>query len=109
MVTLMSDSEALEAVKFDPAVQPEDTWAAPSVMESFLAKHFNKSLSSEERKKIFPSHSVRPCKFLSLDDQLKENPKGRGKDPHYGSEKTLYVQGTGRAPCSHEAPGMSLG
>lgn len=92
-VTLLSDSEALELVEFDPAVQPEDSWEAPAVIKTFLDKHFNKSLSEEERKKIlkdFPKPSCDAVQVPRLDDQLKEHLKTKGKDPHYGSEKTLY-------------------
>lgn len=80
-------------VEFDPAVQPEDSWDAPSSMLSFLEKHFNKALSEEERKAIlksFPKPSGDALEVPKLDLQLKEHLKAKGKDPHYGSEKTLY-------------------
>ena len=92
-LTLLSEAEALELVEFDPAVQSEDTWDPPPVIKAFLERHFNRSLSEEEKKKIlgdFPKLTCDAVQVPRLDDQLKEHLKNKGKDPHYGSEKTLY-------------------
>ena len=59
----------------------------------FLERHFNISLSEEEKKKIlgdFPKPACDAVQVPRLVDQLKEHLKNKGKDPHYGSEKTLY-------------------
>ena len=60
-INLLSEAEALELVEFDPSVQPEDTWEAPPVITEFLEKHFNKSLSEEERKKILDNFPKPSC------------------------------------------------
>ena len=63
----------------------------PSI--SFLERHFNRSLSEEEKKKIlgdFPKPACDAVQVPRMDDQLKEHLKNKGKDPHFGSEKTLY-------------------
>ena len=51
-VHLLDEHEALEFVEFDPSVQPKDEWLAPEPMAAFLDKHFNRSLSEEEREAI---------------------------------------------------------
>ena len=92
-IDLLDDAEALEMIEFDPAVDPEDAWHAPKAMESFLDKHFNRSLSETERSainKTFPKPSSKALAVPRLDEQVKDHLKGKGKDPHYGSEKSLY-------------------
>ena len=54
VIGLLDEEEALELVEFDPKVESKDTWPPPKAMRSFLEKHFNKSLSEEEREAIFP-------------------------------------------------------
>lgn len=92
-ISLLQESEALELIEFDPAIQPEDAWSPPDNIVKFLDRHFNKSLSEEERKAIlkdFPKPSCDSVQVPKLDDQLKEYLKSKGKDPLYGSEKALY-------------------
>ena len=89
-LTLLSEAEALELVEFDPAVQSENTWDPPSVIKAFLERHFNRSLSEEEMKKILGDFPKPACEVPRLDNQLKEHLQNKGKDPHYGSEKTTY-------------------
>ena len=48
----LDEEEALELVEFDPKVESKDTWPPPKATRSFLEKHFNKSLSEEEREAI---------------------------------------------------------
>ena len=92
-IDLLDDSEALELIEFDPSVDSEDSWKPPRVMESFLDKHFNRCLSDEERKAIRKDFPKPDCPVMSvpkLDEDVKEQLKKRGKDPHFGAEKTLY-------------------
>ena len=80
-------------VEFDSTVQPDNSWEAPAVMKKFLDKHFNRSPSEEERKSImkdFLRPSYDALLVPKLDDQLKDHLKAKGKDPLYGSEKSLY-------------------
>ena len=90
---LLSEAEALEFVEFNPSVEPEDAWQPPKQMEAFLEKHFNRALTPSERKAIlkdFPKPCSKPLEVPKLDEQVKEHIKGKGKDPHYGQEKSLY-------------------
>ena len=92
-VELLSEGEALEFIEFDPTVDPKDSWKAPSTITSFLQKHFNRSLSDDEREAIMKDFPRPRCDALTtpkIDDDLKEQLKSRGKDPHFGAEKSLY-------------------
>ena len=50
MDPLLSESEAIEWIEFDPVVDPENSWEPPRVMKDFLEKYFNRALSTKERK-----------------------------------------------------------
>lgn len=52
VVQLLNQAEALELVEFDPTVDPKDAWKSPQTIQTFLEKHFNLSLSEEERSAI---------------------------------------------------------
>ena len=81
--------EALELVEFDP----KDTWDPPDAMASFLQKHFNRSLEEGEKEAIlkdFPKPNCKALRTPKLDEQVKEQLKRKGKDPHFGAEKTLF-------------------
>ena len=83
----------MEFIEFDPAVDPKDSWKAPSTITLFLEKHFNRSLLDDEREAIMKDFPRPHCDVLStpkIDDDLKEQLKSRGKDPHFGAEKSLY-------------------
>ena len=92
-VELLSEGEALEFIEFDPTVDPKDSRKAPSTMTLFLEKHINRSLSDDEREAIMKDFPRPHCDALTtpkIDDDLKEQLKSRGKDPHFGAEKSLY-------------------
>ena len=92
-VQLLDEAEALELVEFDPSIDPKDTWEPPSAMASFLQKHFNISLEEGEKEAIlkdFPKPSCKALKTPRLDEQVREQLKRKGKDPHFGPEKTLF-------------------
>ena len=52
VVQLLDQDEALELIEFDPTVDSKDTWKPPQAIQAFLEKHFNRSLSEEERSAI---------------------------------------------------------
>ena len=92
VITLLDESEALELVEFDTTVTPKDTWEPPKPILTFLEKHFNKSLTEEERTAILKDFPKPQCNALvapQLDQQVKEQMQQKGKDPHFGSEKSL--------------------
>jgi len=71
MVDLLDESEALEMIEFDPSVEPLDTWQPPTSISNFLEKHFNRSLSEDEKEAIMKDFPKPNCKVLSapkLDD-----------------------------------------
>jgi len=93
VVDLLDESEALEMIEFDPSVEPSDTWQPPASISNFLEKHFNRSLSEDEKEAIMKDFPKPNCKVLSapkLDDQVKDQLKKKGKDPHFGAEKSLF-------------------
>lgn len=60
-------------------------------MTSVLEKHFNRSLSYDEREAIMKDFLRPNCDALTtpkIDDDLKEQLKSRGKDPYFGAEKS---------------------
>ncbi|MCG8626900.1 MAG: hypothetical protein MJE68_33475, partial [Proteobacteria bacterium] len=92
IVNLLDDAEALELVEFDPTVTPKNTWEPQKPIVAFLEKHFNRS-SDDERESIMKDFPKPDCGVLTapkLDEQVKEHLKMKGKDPHFGSEKSLY-------------------
>lgn len=50
-------------------------------------KHFNSSLTEPNIVKDFSKPKI---KTPTLDDQFKDHLKRKGKDPHFGDEKSLY-------------------
>ena len=91
-IGLLSESEALEYVEFDPTVQKENSRDTLSSIQNFIEKNFNHSLSEGERKAIlkdFPKPSCEAIQVPRLDDWVKEHLRSRCKDPHFGLEKTL--------------------
>ena len=92
-IQLLGEAEALELVEFDPSVSPKDSWDPPKAMSEFLQKHFNRTLTVAEREAILKEFPKPNCEALTvpkLDEQVKEQLKTKGKDPHFGSEKTLF-------------------
>ena len=92
-INLLDEAEALELIEFDPSVEPKDSWEPPNSMTSFLDKHFNRALSEEEKEAIMKDFPKPSCKVLSapkLDEDVKDQLKRKGKDPHFGSEKSLF-------------------
>ena len=85
---LLDDTEALELIEFDPRVEPKDTWTPSLVMANFLQKHFNIALKEEEREAILKDFPKLSCKAIvapTLDEQVKELLKRKGKDPSFPS------------------------
>ena len=92
-IQLLDEAEALELVEFDPGVDSKDAWDPPNPITSFLEKHFNRSLSDVERDAIMKDFPKPNCHVMSapkLDEQVKDQLKRKGKDPHFGAEKSLY-------------------
>ena len=56
-------------------------------------KHFTRCLSTEEQDAIlkdFPKPECQASELPILDEQVRDHLKKKGKDSHFGSEKTLY-------------------
>ena len=92
-IDLLEDAEALELVEFDPSVAPKNSWEAPKAITEFLNKHFNRALSEDEKEAImkdFPKPDCNAMVVPKLDDEVKDQLKKKGKDPHFGAEKSMY-------------------
>ena len=69
-------------------MQDENTWEAGEVINTFLEKHLLHPLASEEReaiKKDFPKPASSALTVPKLDDEIKEQIKKAGKNPHFGA------------------------
>ena len=75
-VHLLDEHEALKFVEFDLSVQPKDRWLAPEPMAAFLDKHFNRSLSEEEREAIMQDFPKPNCDVL-VTPRIDKEVKGR--------------------------------
>ena len=92
MVELLDKAEALELIAFITCVSPKECWGPLRHMASFLQKHFKRLLSDTNREAImkdFPKPEV-DAQVAKLDQEAKEQLKRKGKDPHFGAEKSLY-------------------
>ena len=92
VIQLLDEAEALELVEFDLGVDSKDAWDPPNPIMSFLEKHFKQSLSDVERDTIMKDFPKPNCHVMSapkLDEQVNQL-KRKGKDPHFGAEKSLY-------------------
>ena len=93
VIDLLDDAEALELVQYDPSVQDENAWEASETINTFLEKHFLHPLASDERERIkkdFPRPACPALAVPKLDEEIKEQIKKAGKNPHFGSEKFLF-------------------
>ena len=93
IVIQLDDTEAQEFSEFDPTIPPEGTWDPPGSMTAFLDKHFNRCLSSTEREAIltdFPKPNCAALQAPRLDDLVKDQLVKKGKDPQFGTERTLF-------------------
>ena len=93
VIHLLDDAEALELVQYDPTVQDETVWEANETINTFLEKHFLHPLAPDERDRIRKDFPKPACPALSvpkLDEEIKEQIKKNGKNPHFGSEKFLF-------------------
>lgn len=78
-------------VEFNPKVALEEKWVPQQFVATFLEKHFKRCLSSGEAiLKDFPKPDCPVLKVPTLDEPVRDHLKRKGKDPHFGSEKTLY-------------------
>ena len=88
----MSDTEVQEFSDFGPTIVPEGTWDLPESMTAFLSKHFNRCLSDIKREAIlsdFPRPNSSTLYTPKLDDLVKDQLLKKGKNPQFGSERTL--------------------
>ena len=92
-VEYLSEEEAGEFREFDPSLKDQESWQPPDCMINFLDKHFNRCLEVKERQAILEDFLKPQCDVLrtpKLDSEMREQLSKKGKDPQFGSEKTLY-------------------
>ena len=92
-IEYLSEEEAGEFREFDPSLKDQESWQPPDYMINFLDKHFNRCLEVKERQAIledFPKPQGDVLRTPKLDSEMREQLSKKGKDPRFGSEKTLY-------------------
>ena len=65
----------------------------PTYMSNFLEKHFNQCLEEKECKAVLDDFPKLQCDVLQATKlvlEVREQLSKKGKDPQFGSEKTLY-------------------
>ena len=93
VISLLEDGEAEQFREFDLEVKDPQRQELPPSVVNYLSKHFNKSLSEEDRKAILDDYLVPDCvavKPPKLDAEVMEQLKSKGKDPQFGAERNLY-------------------
>ena len=51
-VDLLDEGESLELIQFDPTVEDENAWDAGEVINSFVEKHFKRTITAEEKEPL---------------------------------------------------------
>jgi len=72
---------------FDPSIE------SPGQMYQFLEKYFNSNLEDNEHEAITQDYPKPNCPALEvprLDEELKQQIRWKGQDPHFGSEHTMF-------------------
>ena len=90
----LNPEESKEFQEFDPRINDNEVWKPPVSMSKFLEKHFNKCLDEQERQAILADFPKPQCDALQapkLDSKVEEQLSRKGKDSHFGAEKTLYM------------------
>ena len=92
-VTLYDTESKTMFAEFNPEIKQSSKWDPPEQMSSYLDKHFNKNLRGEEAEEIledYPMPNFPAMDVPRLDEELKKQLRSKGKDPHFGQEKTLF-------------------
>ena len=96
-VTIHDEESKTMFAEFNPEIEQPNTWDPPKQMSAYLEKHFNKSLKAEEAEAILEDYPMPNCPAIEvprLDNEVRKQLKSKGKDPHFGQEKTLFsIQG----------------
>ena len=74
-------------------METPSTWDPTKGMLNFLKKHFNRCLTDDKRTSIladYPKPNTPVLQAPRLDDDVKEQFKKKGKDPHFGQEQVLF-------------------
>ena len=83
--------------EFNPEIEQTNSWDPPKQMSAYLEKHFNKNLKGEEVEAILEDYPMPNCPAIEvprLDEEVKKQLRSKGRDPHFGQEKTLFgIQG----------------
>lgn len=95
VVDLLGEQEATQfrELEFDPKVKDDTAWQPTEAMLKFLEKHFNQSLTEEERKAILNDFPIPKCNVLQapkLDPEVKDQLRKKGRNPQFGTERCLY-------------------
>ena len=78
---------------FDLSIESPGSWDPPDQMYQFLEKYFNSNLEDNEREAITQDYPKPNCPALEvprLDEEIKQQIRQKGQDPHFGSEHTMF-------------------
>jgi len=95
-IRLLTEKEAnqfRESLVFDPTVKDETSWQPPEVMQQYLETNFDQNLSEEEHKRILGDFPIPQCSVLqapTLDPEVQEQIRKKGRNPQFGTERCLY-------------------
>ena len=92
-VTVHDDDSRTMFAEFDPEIEEATTWDPPMQMSAYLEKHFNRSLKEDEVDAILADYPMPNCPAIEvprLDEEVGKQIRSKGKDPHFGQEKTLF-------------------
>jgi len=68
-------------------------WQPPSSVVKYLDKYFNKTLTDADRQAILTDNPIPDCstvKVPTLNPEVIEQLKSKGKDPRFGAERNLH-------------------
>ena len=93
VVSLVDEDEAEQFREFEPEVSDPQYWKPHPSVEKYLDKHFNKLLADKDQEAILKEFPVPDCdavKAPTLDPEVMEQLKNKGKDLRFGAERNLY-------------------
>jgi len=96
VIHLLSEEEAnqfREPAVFDPTVRDDSSWQPPEVMLKYLETNFDRNLTEPERTAILSDFPIPQCSVLqapTLDPEVKDQIRKKGKNPQFGTERCLF-------------------
>ena len=93
VVSLLDEDEAQQFCEFELEIIDPLSWKLPPSVQKYLDKQFNKLLADKDQEAILKEFPVPDCdavKATTLDPEVMEPLKSKGKDLWNGAERNLY-------------------